>query len=184
MFAAGANTVDIAKAAGISLRMCYQDLDLIREAYVEDFEGSMSSIRAELAAKHRAIYHNAINDYRKGAGIKALELASKELECLGRLHGVANGVSINMHNHEHQLTITSQAVGDLFKPLDAGSYAEMVASKALPPSEAKELPDVAAEAESAGTDQWVSGDAVPVEVIEPTDQPKAKKAARPYPFRT
>ena len=183
MFALGANTVDIAKAAGISLRMCYKDLDLVREAYVEDFEGSMSSIRAELAAKHRSIYANAINDYRNGAGLKALELASKELECLGRLHGVANGVSINMHNHEHQLNITADAIGDLFKPLDAGSYAEMVASKALPPTEAADLPVIEMDDEQEGSDEWVAGAPVVVDVVEPTDQPKAKKAARPYPFR-
>ena len=183
MFARGAATVDIAKAAGISLRMCYQDLDLVREAYVEDFEGSMTAIRAELAAKHKAIYANAINDYRNGAGLKALEIASKELECIGRLHGVASGVNVSLHNHDHQLNITTGNVADLFRPLDADSYSEMVAAKVLPPSEAKDLPVIEMDDDQEGSDEWVAGAPVVVDVVEPTDQPKAKKAARPYPFR-
>jgi len=52
--------------------------------------------------------------------------------------------------------VTAEAVGDLFKPLDAGTYSEMVAAKVLPPSEPEELPDIEVEAESVGTDDWGS----------------------------
>ncbi len=187
MFARGAATVDIAKAAGISLQMCYQDLDLIREAYVEDFEGSMTAIRAELAAKHKAIYANAIEDYRKGAGLKALEVASKELECLARLHGVSGGVSVSRHSHDHQLNITSANVAELFKPLDAGSYAEMVSAKVLPPSEPEELPVIDAVAEPAGSDDWSGANAslAPVEShASQSEKPKGKNKRIQHPFRS
>ena len=187
MFALGANTVDIAKAAGISLRMCYKDLDLVREAYVEDFEGSMASIRAELAAKHRSIYANAISDYRKGAGLKALEIASKELECLARLHGVASGVNVSLHNHDHQLNITTGSVAELFRPLDADSYSEMVAAKVLPPSEPEELPVIEATVEGlAGSDDWsgAAGASVQVETHEThQEKPQGKNRVLHRPMR-
>ena len=113
---------------------------------------------------------------------KWIELASKELECLGRLLGQA-GPSINLHAHQHNVAITTaEAVGDLFKPLDAGAYADMVAAKALPPTEAQELPDVELEAEDLGTDDW--GSAVTTPGVMEVDEHKAKKTARPYPFRT
>ena len=182
MFALGANTIDIAKAAGISVRMAHKDLDLVREAYVEDFDGSMLAIRAELAAKHRSIYVNAISDYKNGAGLKALEIASKELECLGRLHGVTNGVNINMHNHDHQVNITAQAIGDLFKPLDAESYAEMVAAKALPPTEAQELPVIESTVEETSTNAW-STTGAPVEDEPQPDKPQGKNRKVAHPMR-
>ena len=112
---------------------------------------------------------------------KWIELASKELECLGRLLGQA-GPSVNLHAHQHNVAVTTGAVAALFQPLDAGSYAEMVAAKALPPSEAQELPDIEAEAEDLGTDDW--GSAVTTPGVMEVDEPKAKKTARPYPFRT
>ena len=112
-----------------------------------------------------------------------LELASKELECLGRLLGQA-GPSINLHAHQHNVAITTEAVGDLFKPLEPSDYAAMVASKALPPTEANELPVIEMDDERSGTDEWVAGAAVVADVIDPSVQPKAKKAARPYPFRS
>lgn len=186
MFALGANTINIAKAAGISVRMAHSDLDLVREAYVEDFEVSMVAIRVELAAKHRSIYANAINDYKNGAGLKALEIASKELECLGRLHGVTNGVNINMHNYDHQVNITAQAIGDLFKPLDAGSYAEMVAAKALPPTGAKELQVIETIVGETGSNEWSSKSSVDGSVAMPVeDEPEATKGNKriQHPFR-
>ena len=182
MHANGASTDEIAKAAGITRRMVYHDLDLVREAYVEDFEGAMEAIRAELAAKHNAIYSRAIRDYERGAGLKALEIASRELECLARIHGVSNGVNVNLHQHSHALTVTSEAVADLFKPMDAGSYAELVAARALPPTQPEELPTIDVESEQ-GSDQWSStpGSGEPVvssHDAEPTAE-KIKRVAHP-----
>jgi len=77
--------------------------------------------------------------FDKDQSPKWIELASKELECLGRLLGQA-GPSINVHQHSHSLNVTAEAVADMFRPMDAGSYAELVASKALPPTRSEEHP--------------------------------------------
>ena len=66
--------------------------------------------------------------------------------------------------------------------LDAGAYADMVAAKPLPPSEAQELPDIEAEAEDLGTDDWGSAvEALPVEprLHEPKPQGKNRHISRP-----
>ena len=156
--------------------MVYKDLDLVRDAYVEDFEGAMEAIRAELAAKHNAIYSRAIRDYEKGAGLKALEIASRELECLARIHGVSNGVSVNLHQHSHSVNVTTEAVSELFKPLDAESYGAMVAAKPLPPAaDAAELPVIDLENEQ-GSDQWSSTPGSGEPVVSSHDVEPAKPA--------
>ncbi|QNI48859.1 bacterial regulatory s/ tetR family protein [Synechococcus sp. A15-60] len=175
MHANGASTDEIAKAAGITRRMVYHDLDLVREAYVEDFEGAMEAIRAELAAKHNAIYSRAIRDYERGAGLKALEIASRELECLARIHGVSNGVNVNLH--QHSVNVTAEAVSELFKPLDAESYGAMVAAKPLPPAaDAAELPVIDVESEQ-GSDEWTTAE-VAAPTPEPPVEPQGLKRVR------
>ncbi len=115
---------------------------------------------ASIVAKHDEIFRIAMQAYQKDTrNSKFLELASKELEALGRLLGQA-GPSINLHAHQHNVAVSTDAVAALFQPLDAGTYSEMVAAKVLPPTEAQELPDIEVEAESIGTDDWgsVAGD--------------------------
>ena len=117
---------------------------------------------------------------------KWVELASKELEALGRLLGQA-GPSINLHNHQHNVAITSEAVGDLFKPLDADSYSEMVAAKVLPPSEAKELPVIETTVDEPGSDDWAGAAGAPLEVETHETQrekPQGKNRKVAHPFRT
>ena len=180
MHSNGATISEIANAAGISRKMVCNDLDLVRERYVEDFEGAMEAIRAELAAKHNAIYSRAIRDYERGAGLKALEIASRELECLARIHGVSNGVSVNLHSHA--VTVTADAVADMFRPMDAGSYAELVAAKALPPTEPEELPIIDLEAEQ-GSDEWSTAASANPPSADAEPEPAAgttKRVAHPF----
>ena len=183
LIARGLTQREIAKRLNISHVMAAADCRLVQERWVQNVDERLEVIRGELIAKHDEIYKIAMQGYGTTGSSKMLDIASKELECLGRLLGQA-GPSINLHNHQHNVAITSEAVGDLFKPLDAGSYAEMVASKALPPTESKDLPVIEMDDEQEGSDEWVAGAPVAVEVIEPTDQPKPARKARPYPFRT
>ncbi|QNJ06279.1 bacterial regulatory s/ tetR family protein [Synechococcus sp. MEDNS5] len=181
LVAEGATITRIQEVTGLSRKICWEDSLAAKEMFQDTYELDFETIRGELAAKHNMLFNFALQDYKKGAGTRALETAGKQLDSLARIYGVAGGISLHAHNHQGSITVTTEAVGDLFKPLDAGSYAEMVAAKALPPSEAQELPDVELEAEDLGTDDW--GSAVTTPGVMEVDEPKAKKTARPYPFR-
>jgi hypothetical protein len=166
--------------------MAAADCRLVQERWVENVDERLEIVRGELIAKHDEIYKIAMEGYGKTHNCKMLDIASKELECLGRLLGQA-GPSINLHNHQHNVAITAESVADLFKPLDAGSYAEMVASKTLPPSEPEELPvvDVVVE-EAAGSDDWAGGAGASLQVeTHETQQekPQGKNRRISHPFR-
>lgn len=135
--------------------MAAKDCAIVKERWNAGIDDRLEIARGELVAKHDEIYKIAMSGYFKTKNTRMLEIASKELECLGRLLGQA-GPSINLHNHQHNVAVTTDAVAALFQPLDAGAYADMVAAKPLPPSEAQELPDIEAEAEDLGTDDWGS----------------------------
>lgn len=182
LVARGLTHYEIADKLGISKSQVHKDCTFVTTNWDDQVSARLEIARGELVAKHDHLYKTCMEAFSVVPQPKWIELASKELECLGRLLGQA-GPSINLHAHQHNVAITSEAVGDLFKPLDPGDYAAMVASKVLPPSEAQELPDVTIEAESAGTDQWVSGPTVPIDAIESIES-QPKKKAKPYPFRT
>jgi len=174
LVARGLTIHQVAEVVGISAAMAAKDCAVVKERWNAAIDDRLEIARGELIAKHDEIYKIAMEGYaRDKRSTKFLELASKELECLGRLLGQA-GPSINLHNHSHSVTVTAEAVGDLFKPLDAGTYSEMVAAKVLPPSEPEELPDIEMEAESVGTDDWGSAkvhEGVPA--VENADEPGA-----------
>ena len=99
----------------------------------------MLNARAELVLKHDEIYRIAMNGYFETKNTRMLEIASKELECLGRLLGQA-GPAINLHAHQHNVAVTTDAVAALFQPLAAerlrrdGGGQAIAASRTKPPS--------------------------------------------------
>ena len=189
LFAQGLTQREIATKLGISKSVVAKDCLLIQTTWQEDLEERLLGARAELVFKHDYLYRQcmAALHSERVPNPKWVELASKELEALGRLLGQA-GPSINLHNHQHNVAITSEAVGDLFKPLDADSYSEMVAAKVLPPSEAQELPVIEATVDEQGSDDWAGAAAgAPLEVetheTQP-EKPQGKNRKVAHPFRT
>ena len=174
MYARGATQREIAEAAGISHRQVFKDLELVREVYQDDFESHHLTIRGELVAKHNMLFREALLDHARGAGVRALEVASKQLEAVSRLYGVTGGVNLNLH--QHNVAVDAGAIAELFKPMDPGQYADMVSTRTLPPAESAPLPEVEPEDEP-GTSEWIAVEA-PAE--EPTPEPKKR---RPFPFR-
>ena len=183
LFARGWTQREIAKELGISLSQIQKDCLLIKTTWQEDLEERLLGARAELVFKHDHLYRQcmAALHSERSPNPKWVELASKELEALGRLLGQA-GPSINLHAHQHNVAITTEAVGDLFKPLDAGSYAEMVAAKALPPTEAQELPVIESTVEETSTNAW-STTGAPVEDEPQPDKPQGKNRKVAHPMR-
>ena len=157
LYARGLTQREIAKRLDISLAMVQKDFRLIKDNFDDQIPERLESARAELVFKHDHLYRQCMARFEKDQSPKWIELASKELECLGRLLGQA-GPSINVHQHSHSLSVTAEAVADMFRPMDAGSYAELVASKALPPTEPEELPVIDVEAEQ-GSDDWNTAEA-------------------------
>jgi hypothetical protein len=138
MVAEGATLAQICKATGVSNRQACLDRQLVREQYQRQFEDDFDAIRGELAATHRHLLGLALKEYHQGAGTKALETASKQLDALARLHGIAGGIGGLNVNLSNNMTITAEAVADLFRPLDADSYGALVASRSLPAAESNE----------------------------------------------
>ena len=159
--------------------MVQKDFRLIQDNWDDQIPERLESARAELVFKHDHLYRQCMARFDREPAPKWIELASKELECLGRLLGQA-GPAINLHQHSHSVNVTAEAVADMFRPMDAGSYAELVAAKALPPTEPEELPIIDVESES-GSDEWqaVEGAAppTPVESVEPQGRKRV-----PHPF--
>ena len=171
LIARGLTHREVAKRLGISVAMAHQDCRLVQQNWDDQIADRLEIVRGELVAKHDALYKTCMDAFEAAPAPKWIELASKELECLGRLLGQA-GPAINLHQHSHSLNVTAEAVADLFKPMDAGSYAELVAAKALPPTEPEELPIIDLEAEQ-GSDEWTTAEAAapmpqPAEPAKPT----------------
>ena len=152
LFARGLTQREIANKLGMSLSIIQKDCALIETTWSEQIPERLESARGELVAKHDEIYKIAMDGYFESKNTRMLEIATKQLEILGRLLGQA-GPSINLHAHQHNVAIAADAVVDLFRPLAADDYAAMVAAKALPPAEATELPTIDLEAEP-GNDDW------------------------------
>ena len=181
LVAEGATITRIQEVTGLSRKICWEDSLAAKEMFQDTFELDFETIRGELAAKHNMLFNMALQDYKKGAGTRALETAGKQLDSLARIYGVSGGINLHAHNHQANITVAADAVAALFQPLDAGAYADMVAAKPLPPSEAQELPDIEVEAEAIGTDDWGVPQSTPI--VENDDQPgaqgKNRRIARP-----
>ena len=182
LFARGWTQREIAKELGISLSQIQKDCLLIKTTWQEDLEERLLGARAELVFKHDHLYRQCMGAFHaeRVPSPKWIELASKELEALGRLLGQA-GPSISVTTTQNNVSITADAVGDLFKPLDADSYSKMVAAKVLAPAEGKELPVIEAVVEEvAGSDDWSgAGASVQVETYE-THQEKPQGKSRVF----
>ena len=140
LYSRGLSYRQIGERLGISDAQVTFDVSVLKEHWQESVEEEARTARGELIAKHTAIFEDCREGYRATGGAKFLELASKELECLARLLGQA-GPAINLHAHQHlHAQVDAAAVSELFKPLDAGTYAEMVAARVLPPVENPEEP--------------------------------------------
>ena len=176
LLARGLTTREIANRLDISHAQAFQDCRLVRQNWDDQIPERLEIVRGELVAKHDALYKTCMEAYAAAPAPKWIELASKELECLGRLLGQA-GPAINLHQHSHSVNVTAEAVSELFKPLDAAAYGAMVAAKPLPPAaDAAELPviDVAAE---SGSDEWSTAPAA-APMPQPADcDPRQAKPA-------
>ena len=182
LFARGFTQREIANKLGISKSVIAKDCALIKTTWDEQISDRLENARAELVFKHDHLYRQCMAAYHSGPPQpKWIELASKELECLGRLLGQA-GPAINLHAHQHNVAVTTDAVAALFQPLDAGAYAEMVAAKPLPPAEdAAELEPIDVEPEAVGRDDWSDGagaDTTNAGAGGNTDEPGAPKNRR------
>ena len=158
LFARGLTQREIAKQLGISKSVIAKDCALIETTWNEQIGERLESARAELVFKHDHLYRQCMAAFHSGPpSPKWIELASKELECLGRLLGQA-GPSINVHANQTNISVSGEAVAELFKPLDPGAYADMVSAKVLPPAEAEELPTIDVDPTTVGRDEWSQGD--------------------------
>lgn len=179
LFARGFTQREIANQLGISKSVIAKDCALIQTTWEEQISDRLENARAELVFKHDHLYRQCMAAYHSGPPQpKWIELASKELECLGRLLGQA-GPAINLHAHQHNVAVTTDAVAALFQPLDPGAYAEMVAAKPLPPAdEAAELEPIDVELETAGRDEWSGGAGADTTIAGAggdTDEPTERK---------
>ena len=166
---------EIANDLGLSKAQITKDYQLLKHNLEEQIDDRLLSARAELVLKHDEIYKIAMTGYAETHNTRMLEIASKELECLGRLLGQA-GPAINLHAHQHNVAVTTDAVAALFQPLDpADDYAEMVAAKPLPPAEeAAELEPIEVEVETAGRDEWSQGSSA-IDSNAQADEPTERK---------
>lgn len=184
LVARGLTYTEISNLLGISRVQVTRDCEYLCEHWQKKNSERMENARWELVAKHDEIYKTAFMAYeetksqQRGGNPKFLEMASKELECLGRLLGQA-GPNINLHSHQHVHGVDPASVAELFKPLEPSDYAAMVAARQLPePEQATELPVVAA-AETVDADavDWVAD---PVGVDDATPDSSAAKPKNRY----
>ena len=125
----------MSKRLGISDRQIAKDVELLKQHWNESLPQQLEDARGDLVNKHHAIYAECWEAYESTKAAKFLELASKELECLGRLLG-QGGVGVSVNLSQTNLSVSAEAVADLFKPLAASDYEAMVATRALPTPEA------------------------------------------------
>ena len=135
LYSRGLTQKEIGARLGIDSTQVARDLAILKQELVEDVDELCKTARGDLIAKHNAIFEDCYAGYRATGAAKFLELASKELECLGRLLG-QGGAGLNLQINQNTVSISSEAVADLFKPLAASDYQAMVATRALPTPEA------------------------------------------------
>ena len=135
LYSRGVTQKDIAARLGISGKQVGNDIQVLKQHWNESLPEKLENARGDLIAKHNAIFEDCYAGYRATGAAKFLELASKELECLGRLLG-QGGAGLNLQINQNSVNISSEAVADLFKPLAASDYQAMVATRALPTPEA------------------------------------------------
>ena len=135
LYSRGLSYLEISKRLGISDRQIAKDVELLKQHWNESLPEQLEDARGDLVNKHHAIYAECWSAYEETKVAKFLELASKELECLGRLLG-QGGAGLNLQINQNSVNISAEAVADLFKPLAASDYQAMVATRALPTPEA------------------------------------------------
>ena len=135
LYSRGLTQKEIGARLGIDSTQVARDLAILKLELQEDVDELCKTARGDLIAKHNAIFEDCYAGYRATGAVKFLELASKELECLGRLLG-QGGPGLNLQINQNSVNISAEAVADLFKPLAASDYQAMVATRALPTPEA------------------------------------------------
>jgi len=135
LYSRGLTHKQIGERLGLSTAQISFDLAILKQHWNESLPQQLEDARGDLVNKHHAIYAECWSAYEETKVAKFLELASKELECLGRLLG-QGGAGLNLQINQNTVSISSEAVADLFKPLAASDYQAMVATRALPTPEA------------------------------------------------
>ena len=104
LVARGLTHYEIADKLGISKSQVHKDCTFVTTNWDDQVSTRLEIARGELVAKHDHLYKTCMEAFSVVPQPKWIELASKELECLGRLLGQA-GPSINLHAHQHNVSI-------------------------------------------------------------------------------
>ena len=133
LVAKGCTMDEVASAIGYSRSMAGKDMELVRQWWEEAATETSERWRGTCLGRHEHLYREALEgwDQSKRSGSpngKMLDVASRQLEAIGKLLGLAVDVNLiqnNLHLNSSSETITALA------PLDVEAYAEMLQTGSL-----------------------------------------------------
>ena len=127
-------TIDeVATAVGYSRSMAGKDIELVREWWEEAATQTSERWRGTCLGRHEHLYREALTgwDESKRSGCpngRMLDVASRQLEAIGKLLGLAVDVNLIQNNlHVGAGSATAAALA----PLDIEAYAEMLQGGSL-----------------------------------------------------
>ena len=133
LVAKGCTMDEVASVVGYSRSMAGKDIELVRQWWEEASAQTSERWRGTCLGRHEFLYREALAgwDESKTAGCpngKMLDIASRQLEAIGKLLGLA--VDVNLIQNNLNFNASSHTIAAL-APLDVATYAEMLASGSL-----------------------------------------------------
>jgi hypothetical protein len=133
LVAKGCTMDEVASAIGYSRSMAGKDMELVRQWWEEAAAQTSERWRGTCLGRHEHLYREALDGWEesKRTGCpngKMLDVASRQLEAIGKLLGLAVDVNLiqnNLHLTPSQETVTALA------PLDIEAYSEMLQAGSL-----------------------------------------------------
>jgi hypothetical protein len=133
LVAKGCTMNEVASAVGYSRSMAGKDMELVRQWWEEAAAQTSERWRGTCLGRHEHLYREALDGWEesKRTGCpngKMLDVASRQLEAIGKLLGLAVDVNLiqnNLHLTPSQETVTALA------PLDIEAYSEMLQAGSL-----------------------------------------------------